>query len=287
MAQQKLDITIMGTAHYFKDEYQSLQSIDQAIEFIVDLKPDIICIESVPTFDSLSLKEVWQTEMNKADQLKDTLALLNHYQEQVRVGADHYSTYDFWNAYYQWYLVERRGDTLGYFSAFQKRHTNSEYGLIVFPAAKKLGIEKLQGMDYREGEDEFLAHNSKVFKKLLFSFKWKPLRVYLKTQKKYRKAEKEGRLIEFINGQEFQTAFSKLIDDIPKRLPKSEEARLVKAYWLNRNEIMAERIVRTAQQQRAGRVLVTVGSAHVTHIKRFLEAGGHSVTTYGETLQMR
>ena len=286
---QKISVTIIGTAHSFKTEYQPLQSFDEVQTFIKELNPDIICIEAIPTYDTASLKEIWPNTMRKADELRDSLrsdefAKTYRSNNQLIKGAEAFASYDLWNAYYHWFQILDAGDSLGYFSRYHKDLSKSEYGLMVFPAAKEIGVDHLYGIDYRDDEDEFLAANGKVMKKLFFSLKWKPIRVYLKTQKKYKKAEKAGQLIEFINGDEFQDAFSNLIDDLPNRLPKSEEARFIKEYWLKRNEIMASRIIETAHANDANNVLLTVGSAHVTHIKRFLEEAGHTVTTYGQIL---
>ncbi|MEQ9468605.1 MAG: DUF5694 domain-containing protein [Ekhidna sp.] len=286
-AQSQINVTIIGTAHSFKKEYQPLQSFNEVQSFIKELSPDMICIEAIPTYDTASLKEIWPNTMRKADQLRDTLENITSDSEQVIVGAQYYSAYDFWNAYYHWFQAKQTEDSLRYFSKYFKDQSSSEFGLMVFPAAQKLGITHLYGIDFRDGEDEFMAANNKVLKKLFFSFKWKPLRVYLKTQKQYKKAEKAGELIEFINGAAFQDSFSALIDDLPKRLPKLEEAKFVKAYWHHRNEVMAERIIQTAQANDAQNVLLTVGSAHVTHIKQFLEKEGHQVTTYGQILNIK
>lgn len=281
--QKQLDITIIGTAHHFDDEYKSLQDFQSVRDFIVDLNPDIICIEAIPIKDTLSLQEILPNTMKKADQLKDTLEFLK-YSPKILQGAKYYISYDLWNAYYVWFQVQQAGDSLGYISTYQKKLSNSEYGLMVYPAAQALGIEKFYGIDYRAGEGEFLENNNKVMKKLFFSLKWKPLKIYLKTQRKYKKAQKEGRLMAFINSEEFQSSFPQLIDELPKRLPKSEEARQIKSYWLRRNKIMADRIIKTANEQNANRILLTVGSAHVSHIKAFLEEKGHSVLTYGEII---
>lgn len=292
--QRKLDITIIGTAHHFSDEYKSLQDFESAQNFIVNLSPDIICIESIPTDDTLSFNEIWPNTAKRADRLRDSLkyhetSSKDHPfwetygdKDQLITGAKYYAAHDLWNAYYQWFQATEAGDSLFYFSRFQRNLSNSEYGLIVFPAAQRLGISEFYNIDYRAGESVFMTNNSKVFKKLFFGLKWKPLRVYLKTQKKYRKAEKEGKLMEFINGPEFQDSFSQLIDELPKRLRKSEEAKQVKEYWLMRNEIMTNRLIQRAEEQQATKVLLTVGSAHITHMKRFLEAKGHHVSTYGE-----
>ena len=288
--QERLNITIIGTAHHFSDEYKELQGFDKAQQFIEDQNPYIICIEATPTYDTLSLKEIFPSSMRKAAQLRDSLNHAGYFNigdknSLEKKAVSFYTQYDFWNGYYNWYQLQKSGGNIEAFAKYQKKLSNSEYGLIVFPAAVKLKQERLFGIDYRYGEDEFLANNQKVLKKLLFSFKWKPLGTYLKTQKQYKKAEKEGKLMEYINGDLFQNSFSELIDELPRRLPKSEEARQVKEYWLNRNKKMAERIVSTAEEQNANRILLTVGSAHVSHIKRFLEEDGHAVMTYGEFIQ--
>ncbi len=281
ISQRKLEITIIGTAHYFDDDHKSLQNFEAVQNFIVDTNPDIICIEAIPTNDTLSMKEIWPKTMKRADKLRDTLEMLD-YSQLALTGANYYTSYDLWNAYYHWYQVQAQGDSLYYLSKFHRNLNNSEYGLMVFPAGLKLGVRQFHGIDYRYGESEFMTNNKKVLKKLLFGLKWKPLKIYLKTQKKYRQAEEEGRLMEYINSSEFQDSFSNLIDDLPVRLPKSEEAKQVRAYWLKRNEIMANRLIERAEEQQATKVLLTVGSAHITHMRRFLEAKGHSVKTYGE-----
>ncbi len=300
---QEINVTIIGTAHSFNKEYQSLQSFDKVQSFIKELDPEIICIEAIPTTDTASLNEVRSNTMRKAYQLRDTLqdyisnsgkipdggnidfrnARSNN--EQLLKGAEAYINYDFWNGYYHWFQALNNGVSLGYLSVYYSDQSESEYGLMVFPAAQQLGVDHLHGIDYRDGEKEFLAANGKVMKKLFFSLKWKPIRVFLKTQKNYKQAEKEGRLIEFINGDEFQDSFSDLIHDLPDRLPKSKEAQFIKDYWLKRNEKMANRIIETANANNAQNILLTVGSAHVTHVKRFLEKKGHHVTTYGQILK--
>lgn len=294
-AQSPLEVTIIGTTHAFQKEYQDKQNFRQVQDFIVDLNPDIICIEAIPTTDTLSLQEILPNNLKKADKMRETLNENGYFPfepsayasevESMRIqGACHLAHYDFWNAYYQWFQVLEKGDSLNGFAPYMKNLDCSEYGLMVFPAAIKLGVDHLYPIDFRAGEAEFLASNQKVLKKLLFRFKWKPLGTYLKTQKRYKKAEQSGQLMEFINGPDFQLAFNQLIDELPRRLPKVTEAQFVKDYWLRRNEIMANRIIETARGQDATTVLLTVGSAHVTAIKNALLEQGHVVHSYGQAI---
>ncbi len=287
---QKIEILILGTVHHFKDEYKFLQNFKKVQNDIASYNPDIICIEAIPINDTLSLKEIWPKNMLRADSLKKDLQNRNFDNiatEKQLQGAHLYSNYDFWNAYFLWDSLENSNSSPGPFSKYHRNLNNSEYGNIVFPAARKLGITKLQNIDYRYGENAFLENNNKVMKKLLFNLKLKLIRSYLKIQKKYKKANENGRLIEFVNEQEFQDSFSTLIDELPDKLPRSEEASSVKDSWHQRNRIMADRIYASAHSNNASRVLVTVGAAHVSHIKYYLEQLECRVTTYGELLHQQ
>ena len=124
-------------------------------------------------------------------------------------------------------------------------------------------------------------------KQLLFNFKLKPIRAYMRIQKKYKKEHENGRLIDFVNEPEFQNSFSNLIDELPNKLPRSKEAKSVKDSWHHRNKIMAKRIYDSAIVGGASKVLVTVGAAHVTHIKYYLEQFECEVTTYGELIHQQ
>lgn len=294
-AQSPLEVTIIGTTHAFQKEYQDKQNFRRVQDFIVELKPDIICIEAIPPTDTTSLLEILPNNMEKADKMREALMKKGHlpfepgtYASEVQSmrfqGACHFAHYDFWNAYYQWFQVLENGDSLNQFAPYMKNLSRSEYGLMVFPAAIALRVDYLYPIDFRVGEEAFLSSNQKVLKKLLFRFKWKPLGTYLKTQKGYKKAEKSGQLMEFINGPDFQLAFNQLIDELPRMLPKVAEAQFVKDFWLRRNEIMANRIIETARTQAANTVLLTVGSAHVTAIKNALLEQGHLVRTYEQNI---
>lgn len=282
---QAQEVLILGTVHHFKDEYKSRQNFQQVIDNLIDYNPDIICIEAIPVSDTSSLKEIWPKNMNRADSLKRALDTGKYNslatQKQLK-GAELYANYDFWNAYYQWDSIG--GGSPGPFKSYNRRLTNSEYGLIVFPVARKLKKNRFLNIDYRVGEKKFLNENNKVFKKLLFKLKLKPIKSYLRIQKQYKKEHENGTLIEFVNGPVFQNAFPNLIDNLTNYLKKSNEARSVKDSWHRRNRIMAERIQKATIETNSTKVLVTVGAAHVSHIKYYLEQMGITVKTYGELL---
>ncbi|MEP5610868.1 MAG: DUF5694 domain-containing protein [Cyclobacteriaceae bacterium] len=281
---QRVDVLIVGTVHHFSDEYLLRQDFEKVQKDIVSYDPDIICIEAIPTFDTLSLAEILPRNMKRADSLKADLSV-GTYQTATPsqlLGAERFANYDFWNAYYAWDSLGTGDQAPGPFSKFHRSLKNTEYGNIVFPAARTLGVDQFQNIDYRFGEKAFLANNNKVMKKLLFKLKLKPIRSYLKIQKRYKKAHEAGNLMDFVNGEAFQKSFSTLIDELPDMLKKSEEAKSVTESWHKRNSIMAKRIYQSAMENRASKVLVTVGAAHVHHIKFYLESLGCTVTTYGE-----
>ena len=284
---QRVDVMIVGTVHHFNDEFKSLQDFEGIKKDIISYNPDIICIEAIPISDTLSLKEISPNTMKRADSLRialnegryDSLATCAQ-----MLGAQRFASYDFWNAYYAWDSAGIGKLHAGPFAKYHRSLKNSEYGNIVFPAARSLGITEFQNIDYRVGEKEFLTNNNIVLKKLLFKLKIKPIASYMKTQKRYKKEHEAGTLMDFVNGEEFQNSFSQLIDELPTKLKKLPEAKFVKESWHHRNKIMADRIDEAAQRVEAGKVLVTVGAAHVYHLKLYLEKLGYDVTTYGDFL---
>ncbi|MEQ9405389.1 MAG: DUF5694 domain-containing protein [Cyclobacteriaceae bacterium] len=284
---QRLDIMIVGTVHHFDDEYKHLQNFEKIQNDIIAFNPEIICIEAIPINDTLSLKEIWPKNMKRAEELSNQLSqnAFDSVATPIQIkGAVRFAEYDFWNAWYLWDSLLINGGTAGPFSEYHRKLQNSEYGNIVFPAARTVGIRKFQSIDYRVGEQLFLENQNKALKKLLFKFKWKPLGTYMRLQKKYKKAQKSGQLMAFVNRDEFQSSFATLIDELPTKLKKSEEAKNVKSSWHRRNKIMADRIYEAALSTNSTRVVVTVGSAHVGHIKYYLEKLNCSVITYGELL---
>lgn len=287
---QQLEVFIFGTTHAFNEDHIELQDFEKAQKALVNFDPDIFCIESIPSTDTASLKEIWPNTMKRADKL--SLRLENGLADSIDnpdllKAANFYTQYDIWNAWYHWNTELIKGNSIEPFSKCNRKVTNSEFGRIVFPAARTLEVDQFYAVDYRAGESEFLANNNKVLKKLLFRFKWGTLNSYLKVRKQYKKSEKNGQLIEFINGPVFQNSFSDLIDVLPVNLPKTPEAQQVQDYWLNRNKIMADRLIQRASENNAKRIVLTVGSAHVGHIQRFLEAQGHRVYTYSEILEQQ
>lgn len=151
-AQSPLEVTIIGITHAFQKEYQDRQDFKKVQDFIIDLDPDIICIEAIPTTDTLSLKEIWPKNMKRADKMRQAMIDRGHLpfsaasyetdSEALRFqGAASYSIYDLWNAYYHWFRVLQKGDSLYQFTPYMKDLSRSEYGLMVYPAAIELGVD--------------------------------------------------------------------------------------------------------------------------------------------------
>ena len=73
LAQSPVEVTIIGTTHAFQQEYQDKQDFSKVRDFIIELNPDIICIEAIPTTDTISLKEIWPKNMKRADNLREEM----------------------------------------------------------------------------------------------------------------------------------------------------------------------------------------------------------------------
>ena len=74
--QEKVVVLLVGTQHEFTDSLKHLQQFEQIRRRLVRFAPDIICIESVPTSDAASLKEVRSDQLMVAGRLRDEKGIL-------------------------------------------------------------------------------------------------------------------------------------------------------------------------------------------------------------------
>ncbi len=316
--QQEIEILLVGTQHVFTDSLKERQNFDQIRSQLVAYRPDIICIESVPVTDAASLKEVRSGQMEVAEKLRiekgiDTYDLDERIAElqlalRSRPGdlkvrselANHlYANHDFWNAYYHYFLLNKElsashstADIEGLRSSFAldsihsriaKREAKGEYGNIVYPVAQELGILQFENIDYRADEEEFLKRTKKAAIGTLFNLKiFKLKKLTKKMQQDMLKAEQEGTLMEWINSEEQQALYLDLIDN-SSRFLKSKNLRKAVMLWEFRNKVMAERILASAQESGAGRVMAVFGAFHLPFVKRYLEQHAEvKVVTYNE-----
>lgn len=57
----------------------------------------------------------------------------------------------------------------------------------------------------------------------------------------------------------------------PERWSESNAAKRLRELWDKRNRIMAERVLEAMNKEGAKRAIVTLGAAHVTGVRRYLE----------------
>ena len=150
-------------------------------------------------------------------------------------------------------------------------HQKSEFGNIVFPFADKESILSLENIDDRTDDAEFLKLGKHIFKRLVLNLKiFKALKIYKGLIEEYYNAEREGKLIQKINSQEYLEIMTKNVDQFNKRWLKSKKASKALSLWGTRNKRMAERIVRSIESKSPQRVIVFFGAAHIEFVAREL-----------------
>ncbi len=307
--QQEVEILLVGSQHEFADSLQKRQNFEKIRAQLKAYRPEIICIESVPVTDASSLKEVRSAQLGVAERLRaekgmDTYDLheridqlmsdLKARPNDLRVRSELanylYARHDFWNAYYHYFILDQRlsraedaeslADIRATFALdsihrrIAKRQTKGEYGNIVFPLADELGVLAFHNIDYRADEEEFLKRVKKAAIGTLFNLKIFRLKKLTKQmQQDMQLAEREGRLMEWINSEEQQALYLDLIDNSSQFL-KSKNLRKAVELWEFRNRVMAERIMTAARESGARRIMAVFGAFHLPFVKRYLEQHG-------------
>ena len=300
---QEVEILLLGTQHEFQDSLLERQNFEAIKMELAQFNPNIICIESVPLYDTASLNEVRSKQMEVAARLRLEKQLQISEQRAEELlrefgqGPDDlmsrsvlanqlYANHDFWNAYYHYFMLSKGladaaqvehpqlHESFALDSMHQRIYTrekNTEYGSLVYPLADFLDQPYLFNIDYRADEEEFLKRVKRAFIGTIFNLKIFKLKKRFKQQEKAMlEAERNGELIKFLNAPEQRAFFLDMIDNSHHFL-KSKNMRRVVALWELRNEIMAQRILDAAIAQKADRVLVTVGAFHIPFIKRYLD----------------
>lgn len=313
LAAQEPTILLLGTTHQFTDTVDVFADIRDQIK---DFAPDMICIENIPTWDTLSLQNIRQESMQVAARLRseqhleraelpalqDQLleAIQNNPKDPIlhaQLANVYYAQHNFYNAYYHWFelaqlleeseqLDEQLISHLALDSIYlrvAKRHTTTEFGHIVFPVAADLGIHHLESIDERGEDPAFQKHTKKLFKRLIFNLKiFKAMKIYKKEQKKLVDAPGDE-VMAYLNSEAFRSFLTTAIEELPTRWSRSKKTKELIRLWEERNERMADRIEEVIEAKRPERVLVVFGAAHVPAVKRYLDqAGLYKVLTFDE-----
>lgn len=313
----KIQILIVGTVHEYRDSLRNKQGFPQLISELQQFNPDMICIESIPIWDTTSLRKVRSTSIQSASKLryekhlstidydsnidllrsllkKDPYDLLTRSQLANLLYANH----DFYNAYYHWFMLQEQllsspsaatDEVIQSFaldSIHVRAHENqlkSEFGNIIFPLAYGLSIVELENIDDRADDDEFQKLGKHVAKRLLLNLKlFKALKLYKGLARETITAEEEGKLIEKVNSIEFQNKMMSNIDSLSIKWVKSKKSKKALSLWYTRNHRMAERIEKAIQANNAKRVIVFFGAAHIGFVARELKKNpAFNVITYG------
>lgn len=310
---QKPCILLLGTTHQFTDTVDVFGDIRSQL---LDFTPDMICIENIPTWDTLSLRNIWSKNMEAAARLRteqqletSNLAilqkeLLKAIQQnptdpilRARVANVYYAQHNFYNAYYHWvalaHLLEDTDTMEGklvphlaldsIYLRVATRQASTEYGHIIFPVATKLGIHHLESIDERGEDPAFQKHTKKLFKRLIFNLKiFKAMKIYKREQKKLLDAP-GNEVMAYLNSEAFRSFLHSVIVDLPRRWSRSKKTKELVRLWEERNRRMANRIKKIVATKQPAKVLVVFGAAHVPSVKAYLEQGGEfEVLTFDE-----
>lgn len=310
---QEPTILLLGTTHQFNDTIDVFGDIRNQIK---DFAPDVICIENIPTWDTLSLNNIWSKTLPVAARLRQEqkletanlpsrqdqlLEAIQSNPESPRLHAQlanvYYAQHNFYNAYYHWFELARlleKTDKVdpalipqlaldSIYLRVAKRQSTTEFGHIVFPVASDLAIHHLESIDERGEDPAFQKHTKKLFKRLIFNLKiFKAMKIYKKEQKKLIDAP-GNEVMAYLNSEAFRTFLDGVIEELPTRWSRSKKTRELIRLWEERNERMADRIEDVIEVKRPERVLVVFGAAHVPAVKRYLDqAERYKVLTFDE-----
>jgi|GEM_PF-4579249 len=309
-SQTKTEILLVGTAH------QPSATIIQDTSFLINavkrFKPDAIAIESIPSWDSVSLKNYRLKYLLKADSMKRQMGWTGAFikvriaqlTNSVNWNSKEIKVYDtlayyyildgdiYGNSGYNWFIAERLHNSGANWSSdfhgtelyqwSRKFLVNSEFFAIIYPFALQSQIKYLHPVDDQTDAPQFRNYQRELTKSMIsgiFVFNFKGLKVQKLIKKQeaaYKKAEQEGKLFELVNNNKFQQEVSELLENIYPKYSKSKWAKRLKETWDMRNERIAERIISIQQAEPTGRrIVVFIGAAHIGPLKKILLRSGN------------
>lgn len=317
----KTQILIVGTIHEFQDSLKSKQKFPELINKLRTFKPDMICIESIPTWDTVSLFQVRKSTMESAQKLRITKQIQTHnildeilrLREILKTDSENlmarfelanslFANHDFYNAYYHWFILQQQlesdssliNNELKESFALDsillktfKSHQKTEFGNIIFPLAHEESILHLENIDDRSNDSEFKELGKSIPKRLVLNLKvFKAVKIYKQLQREALEAEEQGELVDLLNSQVYQNKIVIPIDNLDKDWIKSKKTRCIKQLWYTRNERMAARITRAIAVKKPRQVIVFFGAAHIGFVARELRKNTQfSVSTYSESFK--
>lgn len=310
---QQPTILLLGTTHQYTDTVDVFDNIRRQIK---DFDPNVICIENIPTWDTLSLQNIWadilpvaarlrkeqELEATELPNLQDQLlkSIQNKPEDPIlraQLANVYYAQHNFYNAYYHWFELARQLESSAavdprviphlaldsLYLRVAKRQSTTEYGHIVFPVARELGIHHLESIDERGEDPAFQKQSKKLFKRLIFNLKiFKAMKIYKKEQKKLIDAPGDE-VMAYLNSEAFRSFLTTVIEELPTRWSRSKKTKELIRLWEERNERMANRIEGVIHEKSPERILVVFGAAHVPAVKTYLEkADRYQILTYDE-----
>lgn len=313
--QRKFEILLIGTQHKASAKVQ--QDTASILTAVRLFNPDAVCVEVIPTWDTLSLRNYRQKYLLQADSIKkvngwDDLFLQSRIASispQLNWDNNQAPLYDslgfyymlagdvYGNSNYNWFIAKRlsRNSVLQFantklFQVSQNFLTGSEFYDFTFPYAMANKMKYLHPVDDQTDAQAFKTYQKKTVSNLLlsifkFNFKaFKVLRLIKQSKKQLTEAEQKGEIYEFVNTTNFQLQLAELFDNIYPVWNKSKWAKLLQQTWSKRNERIAANIVKVYKDNPALKKLVVfIGAAHLPSLKKYLlQEGNISIKVFSD-----
>lgn len=299
----KFEVLLIGTQHKASEKVQ--QDTAGILKAVRLFNADAVCVEVIPTWDTLSLRNYRQKYLLQVDSFKkangwDNLFLQSriaaiaprltweNYQEPLydSLGLYYMLIGDVYgNSNYNWYIAKRlcsnsvlQFENTKLYQLSQQFLSGSEFYDLSFPyaAANKMGY--VYPIDDQTDALAFKVYQKKLMTNLLFSifklnFKiFKVLKLIKQSKSQSAKAELEGKVYEFVNTEQFQLQLGELFNNIYPSWNKSKWAKLLQQTWSKRNERIANNVKKVfSTNPSLKRLVVFIGAAHIPSLKKNLQ----------------
>jgi Family of unknown function (DUF5694) len=293
---QKKILVLLGTGHDFEANLN--QQFSPVVKTLSNFKPRLICIESIPPYDSKSINNIKSSSVTKADLIREQLGLttkdvmdsLAYYKKQLgkktidqgrvhlKLGLFYYLSHQFaGNSDYNYFIAskmlqpnEYSSDTL--LLRYLKNEKFTEFYNVVFPVASNSGLKELVPVDDRADYPNDEIAQQKTLGVISASPGGMALiEIYMKAQSDYAGYEKKGEAFSLLNDTAYQNTISSLIVDTYPAVTADQNAKNMKEFWERRNMEIAKRIVAAVRSKKKNnKVLVSFGAAHIPLLRKYL-----------------
>ncbi len=304
--QKPTEILFISASHYYPEEVSDTE-FQEAIKEIVDFEPELFFAESLPTHDTLGMKEGSEMILRIHAKLNAGIPTIphqliarqlqhdpNNLKLRSQLVISYIQQYDHVNSDYQAYQLFKQLDSL----TLQKRQaiesyisTNfmsvdtlrkycrvgkrNEYNKIAFPVMDQLAISTFDHMDNQANAQKF----DQAWKDCKDGY-YHLVNTAIGNLKDLFEEEcaKQNSKIKYENSDFFDLG-DYFTYAVPKKYSQNKEAaQKYEQYWDIRNQNMVANIDSVLQQKTVSKAAIIVGAAHARLMKQYLREKGYIVT---------